>query len=113
MREDVSLQVVGFYQGDAQSHGHAFGKRHADEERAHQSGAERHGDGREIALLDIGLFERLVNDRHDVLLVGTRGQFGHNASVGLMDGLAGRHVAEQHAVLHDSGRGVVAAGLYG
>ena len=48
----------------------------------------------------------------DVLLMCPRGQLRHHATVGLMYGLAGNHVRQQHAAAYHSARRVVARRFY-
>ena len=111
MCKDMPLQVVGFYKGNAECGGKAFGKRGSYEQRPHKARPERDAHGRELLFRHACLPQGFAHHGHDVLLMRPRGEFRHYAAVGFVHGLAGRNVAQQHAVFHHGGRGVVATGL--
>ena len=108
---DMSLQMVHVDERNLERGSHSLGKGNAHEERDQEARATREGNGRELLPPDTGTLQRLVHHGYDVLLVGTTGQLGHHTAVGLMHGLAGRHVAEQDAVSHYGCRRIVAAAL--
>lgn len=87
MSQDVALQVVCFNQRYAECGSKPFGKRYAHKQRPHQAWAKCYSHSRQLLFVDTGLFQRLVNNGHDVLLVCARGQFGHHATVCLVHSL--------------------------
>ena len=109
MRQDMPLQVVRFNQRDAERSGQAFRKGHTDEQTTHQARAQGHGNGRNRFFIYTCLSQSLIYDRHDVLLVCARRQFGDDAPISLVHSLARRHVAQEIAILNHSCRRVVAA----
>ena len=70
-------------------------------------------DGVDLVVLDAGLDDRLGDDRHDRLDMGTAGDLGHNAAVALMDLDLARHDRGHDVgpLSHDGGRRLVTAGL--
>ena len=112
MRHHVPLQVVHVDERDAQRACKAFRKAHAHEQRAHQPGTAREGDGRELLFRDSSLLDGLIDHGHDVLLVRPRCQLRHHAAVSLMYGLRRRDVRQQFVVSQHRRRRVVAARLY-
>jgi hypothetical protein len=107
----VALQVVDLDHRDVARYGEPFGERHAHQERAHQSGAAREGDGVHVADSDARFPQRRVHYRDDVLLVGARRQFGNHSAVLHVYGLRGDDVRQQDVVAQHGGRGVVARGF--
>ena len=87
VREDVSLQVVDLHHRDVAGDGESFGERHPHEQRSQQTRSAREGDGVEFVGRDARFAQRRVHHRHDVLLVGARGQFGDHAAVFDVNGL--------------------------
>ena len=70
MGHDMSLQVVDIDEGYAEATCEALCKAHTDKQRAHESRATGEGDGRELLLGDAGTANGLVDDWHDILLMG-------------------------------------------
>lgn len=73
-----------------------------------QSGAACERYGAEVGLGDAGAAQCGVDDRHDVLLVGARCQFGHYAAKFFMYALRCDDVGQQQAVAYHGCGGVVA-----
>ena len=88
--------------------GETLGERGADEQRPQQTRSAGEGDGTQFGLVDTGPFDGFGDNRHNVLLMGPRSQFGHYASVCFMDGLTGYHVGKHHPIADDSCRRIVA-----
>ena len=86
---------------------HTFGKRHTDEQTAHEPRTTCEGDGRELFTFHTCTLECLIHHWHDVLFMSPRSQFGDNAAVGLMYGLRGSHVRQQNAITKDGHRRVI------
>ena len=61
--------------------GQSFGERHSDEQGAEQAGPPGKGDGIEVGDTDRRVFKRRIHHGNDVLLMGTRGEFGNHAAV--------------------------------
>ena len=113
MGQYVGLQVVDLNQRNLQCLCKAFGKRHAYQQRAEQSGAAREGHGVDVAAFYAGVVERSVHYGHYILLVGTRCQLGHHATVLFVHLLRGDDVRQQTVVAQNGRRSVVARGFYG
>ena len=108
----MAVEMVDVDNRYAQSERHAFGEARADKQRSQKPGPAGKCYRRQIALVYSGAFDRCVDDRHYILLVGTRREFGHNAAILLMHALRRNDVAEQKAVGNDGRRGVVARRFY-
>ena len=112
MSHDMSLQMIDIYERYAKGAGHAFREVHSYEQRTHKTRATGESYGRELFLPYSRTLERGIDDRDDILLVGTGCQFRHDTAVFLMDGLRSRHVAQQHTVAQHRCRCIITRRLY-
>ena len=108
----MAMQVIHIHQRDVERKGQSLGKRGAHMQRTWQTGAAREGDSIDVTLVDTCLTDSLTHHRHDVLLVGTRCQFGHHATISLMHPLTGNDITQQHSVTQHRCRRIVARRLY-
>ena len=94
----MTLQVVHIDERNLQRARQSFGETNAHEQGTHQSGTSREGDGSKLFLDDAGTLQRLVYHRNDILLMGARSQFWHDAAISLVYVLRCRDIAQQHSV---------------
>ncbi len=106
--ENMPLKVIDHNYRNIQGHAKSLGERCADKERTQKPGATGESDRGEVRSLDPGLVQSLAYDRHDVLFVGSGGEFRNDSSIILVDLLARYHVGEQESVLDHGGGSVVA-----
>ena len=110
---DVGDQVVDPGQGPVEGERVGLGRRHPDQQRAGQAGAD--GDRDRVDVAQAGPAERagLLHGRVEQVDVGPRGDLGHHPAVAGVQGLlVGEDVgADQAAVLHQGDAGLVAGGL--
>ena len=111
VRQDMCLQVVHLYQRDTQCLGKALGKRHPHHQRTQQAGTPGERHRTDVAPRHAGIAYRRIHHGHDILLMGTRCQLGHHATVLLMHLLRGYHIAQQSVATKHSGRRIVARRL--
>jgi hypothetical protein len=112
VRRDVTLQVVDGRERQAARGGDRLRGRHADQQRADEPGALRHGDEPDVVERRAGATQRVVDRRVGELEVVARGDLRHDAAVGVVDALRRDDVGAQLAVGGDDGRArVVAARL--
>ena len=108
----MSAQMVNIDHRYPQRTGESLGKGDAYEQRPHQSRPACEGHGAQLFLRHSGTLQRLVDHGDDVLLMGTRSQFGDNTSVGLMNSLAGDNVRQQVTISDHGSRCIVARRFY-
>ena len=104
----MAMQVVHINQRNVERQCQALGKRGAHMKRSGQTGTACECDSIDILAVDARLTYGLAHDGHDVLLVGTRSQLGHHATVSLMDPLASNDITQQHGIAQYRCRRVVA-----
>ena len=109
----MTVQVVDPDQRQAPRVGDGAGGAHADEQRADEPRAARHRDTVDGVPSAVQPGHRALDDRDDGLEVGARGELGHDASVGRVDGDLARDDVHQHPALliHHRRGGLVAATL--
>ena len=86
IREDMSFEMVDADERHAERERKAFRRRHADKQRADETGAVRHGDLIDVFELDARLVNGLVNDGQDVHDMLARGDLRHDAAEFLVHG---------------------------
>ena len=104
--------MVDIDERDIERTGETLGKTYANEQRSHQARTARESYGTEIFLPYARTHYSLVNHRHNILLMSTRSQLWHHASIGFVHLLRSCDIAQQHSILEHSGRGIVATALY-
>ena len=98
VRPDVPLQVVDADQAGARGERHALGRRHPDQQRPHQTGADRHRDPVDVAEpREPGRLERLGQERVQRLHVGARRHLGHDPAEPLVQVHLGGDEVRAHA----------------
>ena len=108
----MPLEMINLYHGDTQTCSQTFGETYTYKQRTHESRTSGKGNGRKFLTLYPSLFQCLVHNGDNVLLMGTTGQFGHNTAVGFMHCLRCCHVGQKHAIPDDSSTGIVARRFY-
>lgn len=118
MGQDVGLHVVHPNQGNAPAKGQALGEAHAHQQAAKQSGAlgDRNGIDGGFALQGAfaghaGIFQDRVDERKDMALMGSGGQFRHHAPVALVDLLACLTLRNDALAIPEGG-GCIVAGAF-
>ena len=102
------MEMVDIYDGHTQTERHAFGETGADKQRAYEAGAAGEGYGGELFLVYSGATQGGVDYGDNVLLMGARGELGHNAAVLFVYGLACYDITQEYAVAYNGCGGVVA-----
>lgn len=80
VREHMSLKMVDFNERDVESLSKTFCKRDANQERTQQSGPASESHRIEVAFVNTGIADGSIDGRDDILLMGSRGEFGDNAT---------------------------------
>ena len=108
MREDMSLKVVDLDERDRERLGETLGKRDTHHKRAEKPRPT--GEGHSINLLfsDSRVANGGIHHRHDILLMGARGQLRHHAAVLLMHLLRCNHVGQDTVAPQQGCGGIVA-----
>ena len=110
---DVGDQVVDPDQGPVEGERVGLGRRHPDQQRPGQAGAD--GDRDRVDVAQAGPAQRagLLDGRVEQVDVGPRGDLGHHPAVAGVQGLlVGEHVGADQAAVGDQGdAGLVAGGL--
>ena len=100
MGKHMGLQMVDLDHRDIQRGGKSFGKRGPDEQGTHQSRSSCESDGAQFRFIDTGPFDGFGNHRDNILLMCPRSQFRNDTAISLVNGLAGYHVRQHHAVAY-------------
>jgi hypothetical protein len=110
---DVPVQVVDRDEGQPLRPRDRLRGREADEERADEPGALRHGDALDVREARPRLGQRLAHDRRDELEVAPRRDLRHDAAVALVQQRLRRDHGREHApaLVEERGRGLVARRL--
>mgnify|MGYP007028670716 CR=1 FL=1 len=111
MRQNMPLQMIDLHERYIICNGQSFGERHSDEQGAEQAGPPGKGDGIEVGDTDRRVFKRRIHHGNDVLLMGTRGEFGNHAAVLHMHRLRGDDVGKHFGTAQHGCRGIVARRL--
>ena len=106
---DVAVQVVDRHERESAGGGERLRGRDADEQRADQPRALRHGDLLDVVERGAGAVERVVDDRVDELEVVARGDLRDDAAEARVHALGGDDVGEQIALIGDDGGARVVA----
>ncbi len=91
----MAVQVVDRHERQPAGGGERLRGRDADEQRADQPRALRHGDLLDVVERGAGAVERVVDDRVDELEVVARGDLRHDAAEARVHALGGDDVGEQ------------------
>ena len=67
----MSCQMINIHHGNTQRTGEPFGKRHAYQQRTHQSRTARKRHSAQFLFGNSGTLQRLVHYRHYILLMRT------------------------------------------
>ena len=110
---EVGLEMVHRDERHVPHERHRLRRRHADEQGTDKARAVGGRDGVDLVVVDAGLDDRLGDDRHDRLDMGTAGDLGHDTAIALMDLDLARHDRGHDVgpLSHDGGRRLVTAGL--
>jgi hypothetical protein len=108
MRQHVSLKVVYLYHGDTKACRQSLGKTYTYEKRTHKSRTSGEGYGRKFLAHDTGLFEGLVDNRHNILLVSAAGQLGHHTAIRFVHRLGCRYIGQKYSVPDNCCTGIIA-----
>ena len=111
-RPQVGLQVVDGHERQAAGDREGSRPREPDHEAVHQPGGGRGGHGVDLGRAATGLLEALRGDVADRLGVGPGRDIGHHpAKRRVLGDLGADRAREDHAVLDQGDRGLVAGGL--
>ncbi len=102
MCQDMCLQVVNLDNGNIGSKCKSFGKRCADKKRSEQARPTCKCNSIKLIFLYLCLFESLVNDRNNILLVSPGGKFRNYTAVVFMNFLSGNDIGKDFGILGNS-----------
>jgi hypothetical protein len=110
---DVTLKVIDGDEGLVDGKADGFRETQSDEEGAREPWTLGDGDGVYGFIRSVSLFQRRTNHRNTIAQMFARGEFGHNAFVGLVRGeLRENDVGDDlFAGTNDGGGGFVARAL--
>ena len=80
----MSLQMVDINERDIKRASKTLGKAYTNKQRTHQTRSTCESHGTEVFLLYTCTRYGLINNRHHVLLMCTRSQLGHYATIGFV-----------------------------
>ena len=108
----VPDDVVDAVDRCAQARSQGLGGGDADGQGTDESGAGAHGDGVDLAQVDVGLLQRGIKGGQEGLQVSPRGDLGDNpAEARVLVHGGGGDVGEELAAVHEGHAGLVASGL--
>ena len=112
MCQDMAVKVVDIYHRNTQRSSQSLSERHADKQGAQQTWTARKSNRAQLFAFDSSLLQSRINNRNDVLLMSTTGEFWDHATISLVNSLTGRHIREQNSIAKDCRRSIVATALY-
>src|SRR5665647_2549693 len=112
MGQNMTLKMVHFDQRNISCQRESLGKRGANKQGAQQSRTSGESNRTNLIQGDTGLFNSLINDRNNILLVRTRCQLWYHATIRPVNILSSNFIA-QHQLVSDYSRGcVITGGFY-